>query len=134
MNSESASGSASRGTEWRVAPDQVLLEAPLALADHRARQTGAIAEAAEERALSDAGLRRDVVHRHVLHPTLREEALARVEDAHRVAGRVGARGGIRLEHGQLDRLTLGRHREAELASEKGHPPSIVEPDCGPIPC
>ena len=85
------------GAERRLAPDQLLLEKPLALADHRPRQAGAIAEAAEERALADARLRRDVVHRHVLHPALREEALARVEDARRVAGRVGTRGGKGLD-------------------------------------
>ena len=111
------------GAERRLAPDQPFLEKSLALADHRPRQAGAIAEAAEERALADARLRRDVVHRHVLHPALREEALARVEDARRVARRVGTRGGKGLDDGQLDRLTRGRHQEAELVSEKGHSPS-----------
>ena len=110
------------GAERRLAADQLLLEAPLAFADHCPRQAGAIAEAAEQRALSDARLRRDVVHRHVLHSALGEEPLARVEDARSVAGRVGTRGGKGLEHGQLDRLTSGRHQEAELVSEKGHSP------------
>jgi hypothetical protein len=60
-------------------------------------------------------------------PRSAKRALARVEDACRVAGRVCARGGIRLEHGQLDRLTLGRHREAGLPVRRDirHPYEVL---------
>jgi hypothetical protein len=64
--------------------------------DERAGQAGAVAEAAEERALADAGGGRDGVHRDVLRATLGVEPLRGVEDALAVPGGVGS---LRVLHG-----------------------------------
>ena len=76
------------------------LEGALALAEHRERERRARAEAAEQRALADAGGLGDVVHRDAAGAALGEQPLSRAEDPLAVARRVGALVGASLDQGR----------------------------------
>ena len=78
------------GPERRRAADQLVLEVVLGLLDERSQQRPAVAEAPVERALADARLGRDVVHRHRVDAVLVHQTRRRAQDALAVAPRVGA--------------------------------------------
>ena len=98
--------------ERRRAADDRLLERDVLLLEQRLGEPGAVAEAAEERALADAGLGRDRVHRDVLDAVAGEQPLGRGEHLGAVALRVGALARLGVDDRQLDHrsATAARHR------------------------
>ena len=92
------------GPSGGVAADERLLEAALALVEQRARERRAVAEAAEERALADAGLGGDRVHRRRCP---RRRSANSVSAAARMRRRLRAAsarsGGSAAEHGRSRR-------------------------------
>ncbi len=90
------------GAEWRRAADHALLEPRLVLADDRAREARAVAEAAEDRALADARLGGDRLHRHARRAVALEQPRGRVEHEFPVARGVGALGRLGVDLGEFE--------------------------------
>ena len=104
MPSRKASSRSARrraGAERRRAAQDVLLQAPLGLVEQGAQEPLAVAEAAEQRALADAGGARDVVHGDRLHAALGEQPGRRLQHARAVARGVRALGPRRAGEGEL---------------------------------
>jgi hypothetical protein len=78
------------------------LERRLVLVEQRPQQPGAVAEAAEQRALADARSGGDRVHRDLLDVPLREQPGGRAQDPVAVASRVGTLARLAGD-GQLER-------------------------------
>jgi hypothetical protein len=91
--------------EWGGASDQLLLQLPLARVEQRQRKAGPVAEAAVERALADARLLGDAIHRDRRGSLLVEEPAGRGEDQLAVAGGVAAFAGLARD-GQFHGLTV----------------------------
>jgi hypothetical protein len=89
--------------ERRLAADERVLEGAVALGQQRARERRAIAEAPEQRALADARLGRDGVHRRAAHAVLGEQLLGRGEDPPAVARGVRPLGRVVADDRELDR-------------------------------
>ena len=60
------------------------------LVEQRQRETGAIAEAAIQRAGADAGATRHILHRDCVDAELADQGFGRFEDARAVARGIGA--------------------------------------------
>jgi hypothetical protein len=91
------------GTERRRPADRVLLELSRVLLEQRERESGAVTEAAEERALADAGGGGDRIHRDVLDAALGEQPAGRAEHFLAVALRVGADLCLGVRDGEYER-------------------------------
>jgi hypothetical protein len=89
--------------ERRLAVDDGLLELALTVVQQRKREPGAVAEAVEDGSLADARGARDLLHRHVRHAALGEQAPRRGEDLLAVARGVRAFAARGAEHGELAR-------------------------------
>jgi hypothetical protein len=104
-----------RPERW-LASYQRVLELPRPLVEQGHDETGAVAEAAEQRALPDAGLRRDRLHRDVLDAVLLDQLRRRREDAAAVASgvrtltRLGVDGRKRQRPGRYDVELTRFHR------------------------
>ena len=83
---------------------------PLSRSDEeRPRERRAVAEAAEQRALADAGLGRDRVHRRAAHAVLGEQLLGRREDAPAVARGVRPLGRVVADDREFLEVHEGAH-------------------------
>ena len=95
------------GPSGGLAADDRFLKDALALAEHRQRQRGARAEAAEQGALADARRLGDLVHRHAAAPRSANSrsAAARMRARLRVASARSS--GASLQHRQLEHRQIG---------------------------
>ena len=105
--------------EWGLAADHRVLQLRLVFGEDCAGEARAVAEAPEERALADAGLGRDGIHRHVRGAAAREQLLRRRKHLAAVLGGVRALGA----------------RFAEEREGAGHRGCIIaELDRSPVTC
>ena len=88
-------------SQRRVAAQDALLEGALLVVDERHHQAGAVAEAVEDRALTNAGGAGDLVDGDVLDAAMLEEGPSGGEHLLAVAGRVGAARRRGAAHGKL---------------------------------
>ena len=110
--------------------DQVLLQPPLVLGQQREDEPGAVAEPAEQRALADARLGGDGVHRHAVGAALGEQLLGRGQDLVAVARRVGAQRRLVLE--DREQFHCGQrngHRGGHCSGQPDRSPFLVLQYC-----
>ena len=86
------------GSERRRPRDDLPLPPGLAVVEQRRHEPGPAAEPAEDGALADAGLGRDLLHRHGLDTVAVDQAVGRIEEQLPVAGGVAPFGSrVRVE-------------------------------------